>query len=214
MEVARRETRNARRVFVTGGTGYIGRPLIEVLVKRGHDVRALVRPGSEHKLPPGCSALPGNALDGSTFRDYVSDGDTFVQLIGTPHPGPAKAEEFKKVDLVSVRESVRVAQPAPIMQEYIAVRSEGEVLLRASNIPTTAIRPWYVLGPGHRWPYLMIPLYAIWNAIPSTRETAQRLALVTREQMIATLVAAIEVPASGFRMMTAQDIKRGGASLR
>ncbi|HEX5135208.1 MAG TPA: NmrA family NAD(P)-binding protein, partial [Thermoanaerobaculia bacterium] len=34
-------------VFVAGGTGYIGRPLVAALLARGHGVRALVRPGSE-----------------------------------------------------------------------------------------------------------------------------------------------------------------------
>ena len=42
-----------RHVFVTGGTGYLGRPLIRELLIRGHTVRALVRPGSEKKLPAG-----------------------------------------------------------------------------------------------------------------------------------------------------------------
>ena len=34
-------------VFITGATGYMGRPLAEELSRRGHAVRALVRPGSE-----------------------------------------------------------------------------------------------------------------------------------------------------------------------
>lgn len=45
-------------VFVTGGTGYLGTPLIRALVKRGHSVRALVRPGSEKKLPPEAKQSP------------------------------------------------------------------------------------------------------------------------------------------------------------
>ena len=40
-----------RRVFVTGGTGYLGRALVPLLATRGHDVCVLVRPGSEHRLP-------------------------------------------------------------------------------------------------------------------------------------------------------------------
>jgi uncharacterized protein YbjT (DUF2867 family) len=51
-----------RRVFMTGGTGYLGQRLIPALLKRGHEVRALVRPGSEHRLPVGCPAVIGNAL--------------------------------------------------------------------------------------------------------------------------------------------------------
>ena len=38
-------------VFVTGGTGYIGRPLIAALLERGFPVHALVRRTSKG-LPP------------------------------------------------------------------------------------------------------------------------------------------------------------------
>ena len=163
----------AHNIFVTGGTGYIGSRVIPELLARGHTVRALVRAGSERKLPTGCSAVLGNALDRKTFADTIAPSDTFIQLVGVAHPSPSKAEQFRTIDLASVTESVAaakqagirhfiylsVAQPAPAMKAYVAVRTEGERLLRESGIPSTFIRPWYVLGPGHRWPYLILPLY-------------------------------------------------------
>jgi uncharacterized protein YbjT (DUF2867 family) len=72
----------ARLVFVTGGTGYMGRRVIPALLARGHRVRALVREGSESKLPSGCEAVVGNALDEKTFAFRVAPADTFLQLIG------------------------------------------------------------------------------------------------------------------------------------
>ena len=48
-------------VFVAGGTGYIGRPFISELLRRGHAVRALVRPGSENRLPAGAAPVLGDA---------------------------------------------------------------------------------------------------------------------------------------------------------
>jgi len=42
-------------VFVTGGTGYMGRPLIAALLQRGYPVHALVRGGSERELPGGAT---------------------------------------------------------------------------------------------------------------------------------------------------------------
>ena len=50
-----------RRVFLTGATGYIGSALARELVGRGHRVRALVRAGSESKVPDGCKLVRGDA---------------------------------------------------------------------------------------------------------------------------------------------------------
>ena len=33
----------------------------------------------------------------------VAPGDTVIHLVGTPHPSPSKADQFEKVDLVSIR---------------------------------------------------------------------------------------------------------------
>ena len=60
-----------RNVFLTGGTGYMGRALAEELVRRGHRVRALVRAGSEGKVASGCELVHGDALravDGNVRR--------------------------------------------------------------------------------------------------------------------------------------------------
>jgi len=69
-------------VFVTGGTGYVGRPLIQALLERGHTVHALARPSSAGKLPSGARVVIGNALDAATFaaaipparRSFISSG--------------------------------------------------------------------------------------------------------------------------------------------
>ncbi len=162
-----------RHVFITGGTGFMGRRLIAELLPRGHQVHALVRQGSEAKLPPGCTAVVGNALKKESYAAHVRPADTFVQLVGMTHPNPAKAEEFRAVDLGSARAAisaaveagiaqfvyVSVAQPAPVMKFYLRVRAECEEMIRASGLDAIILRPWYVLGPGRRWPYLLAPIY-------------------------------------------------------
>ncbi|HEY7446609.1 MAG TPA: NAD(P)H-binding protein [Vicinamibacterales bacterium] len=210
-------------VFVTGGTGYIGRPLISALLTRGHAVHALVRTGSEGKVPAGTVTATGNALDESTFASSIPPAATLVHLVGTPHPNPTKAAEFQNVDLRSIRATVAaarqatvrhlvyvsVAHPAPVMQAYIAVRQEGEAAVRATGIPATILRPWYVLGPGHYWPYVLLPAYAVLRWVPSTRAGAERLGLVTRQAMVAALVSAVEkTPVVGITVMEVPEIRR------
>jgi uncharacterized protein YbjT (DUF2867 family) len=210
-----------RDVFITGGTGYVGRPLFAELLARGHAVRALVRRGSEGKLPPGAEAVIGDALDHTTFADAVRLGDTFVQLVGTPHPSPRKADEFRRVDLVSARESVAVARaagvahfvyvsvahPASVMRAYQEVRIAGEAMVREAGLDATFIRPWYVLGPGHRWAYALKPVYWLLERIPATREQALRLGLATLDDMVAALVHAVEHPSEGVRIVEVPEIR-------
>ena len=209
------------KVFVTGGTGYMGSRLIPLLVRRGHEVKALVRKGSETKLPAGTTPVVADPLRMDSYTEQVRGADTFVHLIGVAHPSPAKAKEFREIDLLSVQVAVKaardagighfiylsVAQPAKMMQAFIAVRSEGERMIRESGIPATFVRPWYVLGPGHRWAYVLLPFYWICERLPATRESARRLGLVTISQMLDTLVWAVENPADGVRILDVPKIR-------
>ena len=120
-------------VFVTGVTGYLARPLISTLTQRGHDVRALTRPGSQTKLPAGCQAVLGNAFNNSSYREQIPPAETFLQLVGVSHPNPSKAAQLRSVDLASATGAIKsavdagvqhfvylsVAHPAPMMKAYI-----------------------------------------------------------------------------------------------
>lgn len=211
----------ARRVFVTGATGYIGSRLAPLLCERGHHVIALAREQSKDKAPPGCTVAIGNALDADSYAGSLDGADTFVQLVGVSHPSPAKAQQFLDIDQRSGLEAVRiaaerkiahfiylsVAHPAPAMHAYIAARTRCEEAIRESGLNATIVRPWYVLGPGHRWPYALLPFYKIAEMIPATREGALRLGLVTIHDVLRTLVRAVEYPASGCRVWEVRDIR-------
>jgi uncharacterized protein YbjT (DUF2867 family) len=165
----------------------------------------------------------GDALQGSSCAGQISPADTFVQLVGVAHPSPAKAAQFRSIDLVAGREAVgaavrtgikhfvyvSVAHPAPVMKDYIAVRSECEAVIGDSGLPATILRPWYVLGPGHRWPYALKPVYWLFEKLPATREGARRLGLVTLDQMIHALLLAIENPAQETRILGVPEIRDG-----
>ena len=210
-----------KQVIVTGGTGYLGRPLIEKLCAGGIQVTSIVRPQSAAKLPACSGVIVGNVLDSSTYCDSVPAGSTFVHLVGVPHPAPWKAEQFRSIDLASLEQSVAaakragvahfvfvsVAHPSPVMKAFIEVRKICEQTIRDSGLPATILRPWYILGPGHYWPYLLLPAYKALEAIPSTRERAIRLRLVTRAQMVNALAAAVTSPGSGVRIIETAGIR-------
>ena len=208
-------------VFVTGATGYMGRRLSTDLLARGHRVLGLARSASKGRIVPGCEAVTGDALKGASYRESVAGCDTLVHLVGVAHPSPAKAAEFRSIDLVSAREAIQaalhagvrnlvyvsVAHPAPVMHAYIGARMEAEAAIRESGLNATILRPWYVLGPGHRWPFVLKPFYWILELLPSTRQGARRLGLVTLSQMVRALAFAVEHSAPGVRVLGVPEIR-------
>jgi len=208
-------------VWISGATGFVGRNLTSALLSRGHRVGVLVRAGSESRVPPGCDIAIGDPLDYASYRNLLGEADTLVHLVGVSHPSPAKAALFRQVDLPAAKAAVdaardanirhfvyvSVAHPAPVMKEYIAVRSTVEEFIRAAGLNATVLRPWYVLGPGRRWPLALAPLYWMLGALPATRDSARRLGLVTLSQMVQTMVLSVERPAVGIRILEVPEIR-------
>jgi len=208
-------------VFVTGGTGYLGSHLMPVLKERGYRVSAVARRGSEYKLPDGVQKTVGNPLQMNAYTKAVRGADTFIHLIGVAHSGASRRKQFREVDLTSVRVAAKaaceanvkhfiylsVAQPAPVRRDYIAVRAECETILDATGLPVTFLRPWYVLGPGHRWPGVFIPLYWFCACLPGARRAALRLGLVSLRQMLSALVWAVENPPADVQVIEVPRIR-------
>lgn len=184
-------------------------------------MKVVARPGSAKKTPANISIVSADPLEENSYTDSVRGSDTFIHLIGVPHPSPAKAAQFRAIDLPSIQVAVKaardagvrhfiylsVAQPASIMQTFIAVRAEGETLVRASGMKATFVRPWYVLGRGHWWPYALVPFYWVAELLPPTRDSARRLGLVTISQMLNALVWAVENPADDVRILDVPKIR-------
>ena len=195
-------------ILVTGATGYIGQHLIPLLIARGHRVRALAREGSFSRVPAGATPVAGDALNADSIAAALRPGETVIHLVGTPHPSPTKADQFDRIDLMSIRCTVAaakrvdishlvyvsVAQPAPVMAHYLWVRSLGETMIREAGLTASIVRPWYVIGPGRWWPKLVLPFYKLAEMIPMMRAAAERLGLVTIEQFITAMVSAVENP--------------------
>jgi uncharacterized protein YbjT (DUF2867 family) len=213
-------------IFITGGTGYIGTRLIKILLNEGYEVTALVRQQSIKKLPKGCIPIIADPFAASTYTAAVPEGCIFIHLLGVSHPGPKKRDLFFSIDLASLKASVEAATqahakyfvymsvaqyPTKIMGDYQEARSQGEQAIIASGIPSTFIRPWYIVGPGHYWPLLFNPVFKLLEIIPKTSVQAKSLALVSLKQMLRTLKNVIlNISDRPNTIVEIKDIKRAG----
>lgn len=164
-------------------------------------------------------ASPFNA---GSFQQFIPTGAVFVQLLGVPHSSPKKALQFRNIDLASVKASADAASaagvsnfvylsvamtPSKLMKAYQDVRREGEEYCRGKKLNCTFIRPWYVLGPGHYWPVLLLPLYGVAELVPSWKRKARAMGLVKINQMLKTLVEVIERDPVPSQILEIKDIR-------
>src|SRR4051812_16547212 len=86
------------RVFLTGGTGYVGSAVLDALVRHGHHVDALVRhsEGAARVQARGAQPILGDLLDGKSWHDAAAAAD------GTIHTAAEHSARQVKVDAAAV----------------------------------------------------------------------------------------------------------------
>ena len=71
------------KIFMTGGTGFVGTTLARELTERGHSVTVLMRKGeSARNLPSGAKALQGDPTVRGAWQEQVPEHEVFINLAG------------------------------------------------------------------------------------------------------------------------------------
>jgi uncharacterized protein YbjT (DUF2867 family) len=69
------------RVALTGATGFTGRRVVAELLRRGHEVRALVRPAPARRdLPADLVRVEGDLADAHALANLLREADAFVHV--------------------------------------------------------------------------------------------------------------------------------------
>ncbi|MEX1829491.1 NmrA/HSCARG family protein [Luteibacter sp. CQ10] len=134
-------------ILVTGATGTVGREVVHQLVKRGADVRALVRDPSKARLPEGVAIAQGDLLDVDSLRNAFTGVSTLFLL------NAVTSDEFTQalVALNVARESgiERIVYLSVIHSDvyvnvpHFAVKFTVERMIETMGIHATILRPAY-----------------------------------------------------------------------
>ena len=86
------------RVFLTGGTGYVGAAVLDALVRGGHRVDALVRnsEGAARVQARGAQPVLGDLLQPATWRDAAATAD------GTVHAAAENGVKARDTDALAI----------------------------------------------------------------------------------------------------------------
>ena len=136
-------------ILVTGATGRVGRQVVQQLVKRGADVRVLVRDTSKASFPASVEVVQGDLLDIDALRTALSGvntlfllnavaGDEFTQALIALNI--ARELGVERVVYLSVIHSDRF-----VNVPHFAVKSGAERMIERMGFGATILRPTYFI---------------------------------------------------------------------
>jgi nucleoside-diphosphate-sugar epimerase len=146
---------------VTGGTGFVGRRLIDLAVARGHRVRALTRRAQQPR--EGVDWVQGDLENRDALEQLVSESDAVIHVAGVINAPDAAGFEAGNVTgtlamlaaatAAGTQRFVHVSSLAarePKLSQYGASKARSEELVRGSGLNWVIVRPPAVYGPGDR----------------------------------------------------------------
>ncbi|UCF19664.1 MAG: complex I NDUFA9 subunit family protein [Gemmatimonadota bacterium] len=158
-----RNSEAQRFVFLTGGTGFVGRQVVRCLLGRGHRVRALVRdPDSAGALrDQGVELAVGDITAEAGLAEAAAGCDAVVHLVGIIRERPPSVT----FEAVHTRGTLRVVEAArragvkkivhmsalgarPDGTAYQRTKYEAEELVRRSGLRFVILRPSIIVGEG------------------------------------------------------------------
>ena len=149
------------KLAITGGTGFVGRRLIDLALERGHDVQALTRRPQETRA--GIDWIEGSLDDRDPLERLVTRSDAVIHVAGVINAPDAAGFERGNVDgtlamlaaatAAGTRRFVHVSSLAarePKLSQYGASKARAEDLVAGSGLDWVIVRPPGVYGPGDR----------------------------------------------------------------
>jgi nucleoside-diphosphate-sugar epimerase len=141
------------KVFVTGGTGFLGRAVVEALIARGHSVRALVR-DARARLPRGVEAVVVGFEDRAKLEEAVSGTEAIVHMAGKVSRDPRDAADMHWIHVEATQRLLDAAESRKVRRFVLASTSGTIAVSNEARRPATEEEnaPLEIVG---RWPYYM-----------------------------------------------------------
>jgi len=204
------------RIFLTGGTGFVGSEVLRQLVKAGHTARCLVRPGSEKKLAvhEGVKIHPGDVTEPDTLEGALEGCDAVIHLVGIIREFPGRGLTFEKLHFEAARNMVAAAEVQRVnrflhmsangtrenaVSPYHLTKWRAEESVRKSSLSWTIFRPSLIFGPGDEFVNMLAGMIRKLPIVPVVGDGRYRMSPVAVQDVAASFVGALARPETGGR---------------
>lgn len=150
------------QVGIVGGTGFVGGYLVDALLRHGHGVSVLVRPGSEQKVrqPDKVRIVAGDIDSPDSLAAVLAGCDAAIYNVGLLREFPRRGITFEKAQYQGVVDTVAAAKVAGVRRlllmsaigvkdpgtKYQSTKYRAEQHALASGLDVTVLRPSVIFG--------------------------------------------------------------------
>lgn len=169
------------RIIVAGGTGFIGKALVQALSGAGHEILLLQRPGSRSRSTEtgGFEVVRGDPEKPLSLGQM--EGDAVINLVGIIREFPSAGVTFHGAHCLVTKNLVDYARRAGIKRflqmsalgvrpnaktKYLLTKYEAEQYVKESGLEWTIFRPSVVFGPGSHLVRLLSNMIRRLPAVP------------------------------------------------
>jgi len=181
-----------KRIFLTGGTGFVGKSVIRALLAHSFLVRCLVRPGSEADLRgfEAIDRVPGDVLEPDALAGSVDGCAAIIHLVGIIREHRLRGVTFERLHQQATANMLAVARQAGVKRilhmsalgtradarsRYHRSKWEAEEAVRASGLDWTIFRPSVIYGPGDEFVSVLARMIRQLPAVPVLGDGRYRL---------------------------------------
>ena len=197
------------KIFMAGGTGFVGGHVTRELLRRGYQVRLLVhRRGA---ALGGVEEIEGDVARPESFEQGVDGCGAMINLVGIIREFPGKGVTFERLHVQATANMLAAAKKAGIrryvqmsalgtrpnaVSSYHRTKFRAEEMVRNSGLEWTILRPSLIFGPGDAFVTMLARQLRLAPVMPVIGSGAYRLQPIHADDVARCFALALEMPAT------------------
>lgn len=196
------------KIFISGGTGFVGGHLCRELLERGHQLRLLVH-ADKPAQQPGMEYVTGNVTIAESCLQGVEGCDAIINLVGIIREFPQRGITFSRLHVEAARNMLAAAKENGIsrylhmsalgsrpdaVSGYHRSKFAAEELVRSSGLAYTIFRPSVIYGPHDSFVNMLAGYIRKFLLVPVIGDGRYRLQPIAADDVARCFALALEKP--------------------